>query len=117
MTGVQLIECMDREALVTLWKDKFPEPVPRRISLTLLRQILAFEAQSKQLGGLPSGFADRLKKQVQTPLSRRATTEPRPGEAGCSESGTGRPMWSILQTAIMCGRNNPIDHCRQSRVR
>ena len=78
-TGVKLIESMDREALVTLWKDKFLEPVPRRISLTLLRQILAFEAQSKQLGGLPSGFVNRLRKQSQMSLSRRAKTEPRPG--------------------------------------
>jgi hypothetical protein len=40
---------------------------------------LAFEVQSKQSGGLQSGFIKRLNKQAAGSGSKRSKTEPKPG--------------------------------------
>lgn len=54
------IEVMDRVALIATWSDVFGTPVPKRLSSPFLRRFLAFELQTRQFGGLPKGFIDRL---------------------------------------------------------
>jgi len=56
------IETMDRMALIGVWAETFGTPVPKRLSSPFLRRFLAFEAQTRHSGGLPKGFADKLKK-------------------------------------------------------
>ena len=54
------IEVIDRVALIATWSDVFGTPVPKRLSSPFLRRFLAFELQTRQFGGLPKGFIDRL---------------------------------------------------------
>ena len=78
-TGVEQIAEMKRTDLVALWKELFPEPSPPRLSISFLRRILAFEVQSRERGGLPRGFTNKLKRKIPTTTSRRCRSEPRPG--------------------------------------
>ena len=77
--SVEQIESMERGALITLWKACFTEPVPWRVSQSFLRQVLAFEIQSKQVGGLTLGFLKQLNKQAEGSKPKRSKTEPKPG--------------------------------------
>jgi len=54
------LEAMDRAALITAWDQIVRTPVPKRLSSPFLRRFLAFELQTRQFGGLPKGFIDRL---------------------------------------------------------
>ena len=49
------------------------------MSIVFLRQVLAFEVQSKQSGGLPHGFINRLNKQANGSKPKRSKVEPKPG--------------------------------------
>lgn len=51
---------LDRAELVRLWKEFFETAVPKSLSRPLACRYLAFELQSRALGGLPSGFPKRL---------------------------------------------------------
>lgn len=51
---------LDRHGLVQLWKDLFGTTVPKSLSRPLACRYLAFELQSRTLGGLPPGFQKRL---------------------------------------------------------
>lgn len=73
------IQSMPRQDLVDLWKKLLPERLPRRASLTFMRQVLAFETQAKAYGGLQDRFAKRLQKQASKKQSTRSKTEPRSG--------------------------------------
>jgi len=55
-------ETMDRTALSAVWSEIFGTPIPKRLSSPFLRRFLAFEAQARQFGGLPKGFAVKLAK-------------------------------------------------------
>ena len=77
--GVEQIEQMERGALITLWQELIDKPLPRHVSIVFLRQVLAFEVQSKRNGGLPRGFIKLLNKQADGPKPKRAKTEPKPG--------------------------------------
>lgn len=77
--SVEKIENMERKALVALWRELLCEPLPRRVSVSFMRHVLAFEVQSRQYGKLPAGFAKRLNKQAQGSRSRRSKLEPKPG--------------------------------------
>jgi hypothetical protein len=81
MTNIDVdqIEQMERGGLITLWQGLMDKPLPRHISIVFLRQVLAFEVQSKQTGGLPSGFIKRLNKQAGGSKPKRSNTEPKPG--------------------------------------
>lgn len=78
-SSVETIERMEREALVALWKEMLCEPVPRRVSVSFMRHVLAFEVQSRLHGKLPVGFIDRLNKQAAGSKTRRSKFEPKPG--------------------------------------
>jgi len=77
--SVEHIEQMERGALITLWQELLEKPVPRHMSIVFLRQVLAFEVQSKQSGGLPHGFINRLNKQANGSKPKRSKVEPKPG--------------------------------------
>jgi hypothetical protein len=51
---------LDRPGLVRLWKELFGTAVPKSLSRSLACRYLAFELQSRSLGGLPPGFQKRL---------------------------------------------------------
>jgi hypothetical protein len=72
------IEAMDRATLIATWSGFFATPVPAHLSIQFLRRFLAFEVQSRQSGGLPKGFAERLAKAAD---DKAATRSPalRPG--------------------------------------
>jgi hypothetical protein len=77
--SVEQMENMQREALIALWKETFADPVPRRVSISFLRHVLAFETQSRHIGGLPLGFIERLAKQAEGAKPKRSKSEPKPG--------------------------------------
>jgi len=77
--GVEQIEQMERGALIKLWQELIDKPLPRHMSIVFLRQVLAFEVQSKQNGGLPRGFIKLLNKKAVGSSSKRSKTEPKPG--------------------------------------
>jgi len=58
------IETMDRAALIAAWDHLFGTPVPKNLSRPFLRRFIAFEAQSRQRGGLPRGFVADLQKRA-----------------------------------------------------
>lgn len=60
--SVRDIETMDRPELIAAWDRVFASPVPKRLSSPFLRRFLAFELQSRDHGGLPTGFAAKLDK-------------------------------------------------------
>ncbi len=62
MPAVVEVDTMDRTALIAAWSEAFGTPVPKRLSSPFLRRFLAFEVQSRQFGGLPKGFAEKLAK-------------------------------------------------------
>jgi Integrase core domain len=51
---------LDRPGLVRQWKELFGTAVPKSLSRPLAFRYLAFELQSRSLGGLPPGFRKRL---------------------------------------------------------
>jgi hypothetical protein len=55
------IENMTRNELLDNWKAFYSEPAPYRISVSFMRQVLAFELQARQCGGLSKAFRKRLK--------------------------------------------------------
>jgi len=77
--SVEQIDNMKRDALITLWKELFSEPVPWRASQSFMRHVLAFEVQCRQNTGLPTGFIKRLQKQAVGDQSKRSKLEPKPG--------------------------------------
>jgi hypothetical protein len=77
--SVEQIEQMERGALITLWQELMDKPLPRHMSIVFLKQVLAFEVQSKRNGGLHSGFIKRLNKQAVGSKPKRSNTEPKPG--------------------------------------
>ena len=77
--SVEHIEQMERGALITLWQELIDKPLPRHMSIVFLKQVLTFEVQRKQSGGLPHGFIGRLNKQAAGSKPERPKTEPKPG--------------------------------------
>ncbi|MBT3553307.1 MAG: DUF2924 domain-containing protein [Rhodospirillaceae bacterium] len=77
--SVDQIENMDRGALVALWKELFPEPLPLRASMPFLRRVLAFEVQCSQSEGLPLRFIERLQKHAKGSKPTRSKYVPKPG--------------------------------------
>jgi len=77
--GVEQIEQMERGALITLWQELMDKPLPRHMSIVFLKQVLAFEVQRKQNGGLPREFVKRLNKQAAGSKPKRSKVEPKPG--------------------------------------
>jgi hypothetical protein len=77
--GVEQIEQMERGALITLWQELMDKTLPRHISIVFLKQVLAFEVQRKQVGGLPKGFIKRLNGQAEGSPPKRSKNEPKPG--------------------------------------
>ena len=77
--GVEQIEQMERGALIALWQELIDKPLPRHTSIVFLKQVLAFEVQSKQSGGLPRGFIKLLNKKADGSKPKRSKTEPKPG--------------------------------------
>ena len=51
---------LDRTGLLELWSDVMRGTPPGRLSIPFLRRFLAFELQSKQLGGLSRQFLKRI---------------------------------------------------------
>ena len=74
----QDIEALDREGLLTLWQDGFGTPAPKGISLTYLRRFVAFDAQSRQQGGLPGPLLAKLGR-LEAGHDRAATPSLKPG--------------------------------------
>jgi len=58
-----------RPQLIGLWRDHFNRPPPKHLSAPVIRNILAFEIQAAEEGGLPPGFLKRLNKMVVEPKS------------------------------------------------
>jgi len=77
--SVEQIENMERDELVSLWKEMFAEPAPYRASLAFLRNVLAFEIQSRQKDGLPSNFIKQLNKHATGAKTKRSKHIPQPG--------------------------------------
>lgn len=61
MITVKALEKMDRAALAAAWSQIMASPVPKGLSQPFLRRFLAFELQARRYGGLPKGFAARLR--------------------------------------------------------
>lgn len=59
---VHEVELMPRSQLLALWAEVYSTPTPKQLSQTNMRRMLTFEIQSQQNGGLPKGFAERLKR-------------------------------------------------------
>jgi len=78
-TRVEQIENMERAGLVALWKELLSKPLPRRISVSFMRHVLAFEVQSRMHDKLPAGFVARLNKQAKGRRSNRPKLQPNPG--------------------------------------
>lgn len=78
MTLVAEIETMDRAGLTALWQDVFGAPPPRSLSQPVLRRALAFEVQARASGGLPKGFAAKLKRAAGEDAPKRSP-EMQPG--------------------------------------
>jgi hypothetical protein len=51
---------LDRTGLIKLWLEMFKQPVPRSISMQLMRRLITFEAQIKEQGSLPLSTRRRL---------------------------------------------------------
>lgn len=58
------LDTMDRAALTAAWSRILGSPVPKGLSKPFLRRFLAFELQARQQGGLPKGFAAKLRAQA-----------------------------------------------------
>ena len=79
------LETMDRAALVAAWSDLVGTPVPKGLSQTLIRRILATEVQARQHGGLPA----RVKAALRRGGGQRKSSRPRsPGV---------KPGWRLLR--------------------
>jgi hypothetical protein len=51
---------LDRNELIALWLEYFNQPIPRSLSLQLMRRMIFFEVQIKQSGGFPASTRRRL---------------------------------------------------------
>ena len=51
---------MGRAVLIQLWTEAMDDAPPSRLSSPFLRRFIAFELQSKQLGGLSRSFVKRI---------------------------------------------------------
>jgi len=78
MTSVTEIETMDRAGLTALWQKAIGAPPPRSLSQPVLRCTLAFEMQARSMGGLPKGFAAKLKRAAGEDAPKRSP-EMQPG--------------------------------------
>lgn len=67
-----------RQNLVAIWKAIHGGPPPRSISQPLLRRILAFDLQLRDVGGLPEGLEGRLARLI-AGGARPRTAEPKAG--------------------------------------
>ena len=63
---VEMIESMDRAALIAAWSDIFDKSVPKSLSQPFLRRFLAFEVQARRFGGLPKNFLRDVERLVAT---------------------------------------------------
>ncbi|WP_138933369.1 DUF2924 domain-containing protein [Roseovarius arcticus] len=68
--SVSDIETMNRPALISAWTDLFRCSVPKGLSQSFLRRFLAFEAQTRQFGGLPKGFMADLERSASAPVGK-----------------------------------------------
>lgn len=64
---------LPRAALLELWRDLHERPPPKNLSVTILRNAIAFELQAKQNGG----YRKRMRKELQGMARGKAVT-PRP---------------------------------------
>ncbi|MEM8732143.1 MAG: DUF2924 domain-containing protein [Pseudomonadota bacterium] len=64
MTALADLETMDRAALTAAWSQIIGSPVPKGLSKPFLRRFIAFEMQARRNGGLPKGFAAKLRAQA-----------------------------------------------------
>lgn len=72
------LDAMDRAALTAAWSQIMGSAVPKGLSKPFLRRFLAFELQARRNGGLPKGFAAKLRAAA---VSERRPKSPtlRPG--------------------------------------
>lgn len=52
---------LDREALMARWREAFPGPVPKSLSMPLMVRALAWQIQADVLGGLSAGASRTLR--------------------------------------------------------
>jgi len=73
------LDTMDRVALVATWSDLIGTPVPKGLSQTLLRRILATELQIRRYGGLPTRAKAALRRDGGKQRSRPKSPALKPG--------------------------------------
>ncbi len=78
MIAVAGIEEMDRAALVAAWSAMFNTMPPKGMSQVFLRRFLAFEIQSRQLGGMRRSVVSQLTKARSSGIPER-TKRMKPG--------------------------------------
>ncbi|WP_377190448.1 DUF2924 domain-containing protein [Ruegeria meonggei] len=66
------LEALTREQCTALWRSCFRTPFPRHLSLTIAKPILAFELQTRQLGGLNRQTQSALKAATSHQRDQRA---------------------------------------------
>lgn len=71
--AVDDLGALPRAALLELWRDLHERPPPKNLSVTILRNAIAFELQAKQNGG----YSKRMRKELQG-LARGKAVTPRP---------------------------------------
>lgn len=74
---VAYLETMDRAALISTWSETIKTPVPKGLSKTLMRRLLATEIQSRQFGGVPPSLRKALSKPAgQIARTKRGVVQP-----------------------------------------
>lgn len=64
MIALADLDTMDRAALTAAWSQIMVSPLPKGLSKPFLRRFLAFELQARRNGGLPKGFAAKLRAEA-----------------------------------------------------
>lgn len=79
MTEVDQIDGMSRADLMSLWEEVFAKDPPKSASMVFLRNMLAYEVQSRSSGGLPALFFKELNKLAERKPDTVERRAPLPG--------------------------------------